>query len=139
MTALAKTYSFTAGTAIVAAQVNENFDDVVDWATNTPTLSATSKTTTIAGALAVNQTSTFTGLATFSASIKIDHTQGATGSIYWEGATDDGYETYLRATDPTAQRIITLPNNSGTVALTSDITSTQWNDANNILTNSVFN
>ena len=27
MTALAKTYSFTAGKAIVAALVNENFDD----------------------------------------------------------------------------------------------------------------
>ena len=139
MGALAKTYSFTAGTAIVAAQVNENFDDVVDWATNTPTLSATSKTTTIAGALAVNQTSTFTGLATFSGQIKIDHTQGANAAIYWEGATDDGYETYLRAIDPTAQRLIYLPNNSGTVALLTDITDPTWNDANNVLTTSVFN
>ena len=47
MTALAKTYSFTAGTAIVAAQVNENFDDVVDWATNAPTLSKAGSVTTV--------------------------------------------------------------------------------------------
>jgi len=57
--ALAKTYSFTAGTAIVAAEVNENFDDVVDWATGTPTLSASGSATTVSGTLAVTEQATF--------------------------------------------------------------------------------
>ena len=41
-------------------------------------------------------------------------TVGAT--VVFEGATDDAYETTLTATDPTADRTITLPNASGTVA-----------------------
>ena len=44
-----------------------------------------------------------------------------TTSIVFEGATADGFETTLIVTDPTADRTITLPNSSGTVALTSDI------------------
>ena len=40
------------------------------------------------------------------------------GSLKFEGATDDGFETSLIAADPTADRTITLPNESGTVVLT---------------------
>ena len=43
-------------------------------------------------------------------------------SIVLEGATADSYETTLAVTDPTADRTITFPNATGTVALTSDIT-----------------
>ena len=43
-------------------------------------------------------------------------------AITFEGATADAYETTLQVTDPTADRTITLPDASGTVALTSDIT-----------------
>lgn len=43
-------------------------------------------------------------------------------SIILEGPTADSYETTLTVTDPTADRTITLPNASGTMALTSDIT-----------------
>lgn len=46
---------------------------------------------------------------------------GAAGSLVFEGATDDAYETTLAVTDPTADRTITLPNATGTVALTSDL------------------
>jgi len=42
-------------------------------------------------------------------------------SIIFEGATADSYETTLQVTDPTADRTITLPDSSGTIALTSDI------------------
>ena len=38
-----------------------------------------------------------------------------TGSIPFEGSTDDAYETTLTVTDPTADRTITLPNLTGTV------------------------
>jgi len=46
-----------------------------------------------------------------------------TESITFEGATANDYETTLAVADPTADRTITLPNASGTVALTSDIPS----------------
>jgi|688.fasta_scaffold17081_1 hypothetical protein len=42
-------------------------------------------------------------------------------SIIFEGATADAYETTLAVTDPTADRTITLPDATGTVALTSDV------------------
>lgn len=38
-------------------------------------------------------------------------------SIVFEGATADAYETTLTVTDPTADRTITLPNVTGTVAI----------------------
>jgi hypothetical protein len=50
-----------------------------------------------------------------------DRTLAFTTSLTFEGATADSYETTLQVTDPTADRTITLPNASGTVALTSDI------------------
>jgi hypothetical protein len=43
-------------------------------------------------------------------------------SIEFEGATANDFETTLAVTDPTADRTITLPDATGTVALTSDIT-----------------
>jgi hypothetical protein len=41
------------------------------------------------------------------------------GNLIFEGATKDSYETTLAITDPTADRLITFPNASGTVSLTS--------------------
>jgi hypothetical protein len=52
-----------------------------------------------------------------------DGVLSAPGNIVFEGATADAYETTLAITDPTADRTITLPNASGTVALTSDLAS----------------
>jgi hypothetical protein len=43
-------------------------------------------------------------------------------SITFEGSSADDYETTLQVTNPTGDRTITLPDASGTVALTSDIT-----------------
>jgi hypothetical protein len=130
MTALAKTYSFTPGTSIVAAQVNENFDDVVDWATGAPTLSTSGSATTVSGTLSVTE------VASFADQIYL---HGSSQYIQFEGSAADAHETYLAATNATADRTITLPDATGTVALTSDITSPTWNSADNILTNSVFN
>ena len=42
-------------------------------------------------------------------------------NIIFEGATADDFETTLQAGEPTADRTITLPDASGTVALTSDL------------------
>ena len=130
MAALAVTNSFTAGTAIVAAQMNTNFTDVVTWATGSPNLSTSGSTTTVSGALTVTE------LATFSDDVYL---AGSNQRLVYEGSSADAHETFIAATNATADRTITFPDATGTVALTSDITSTQWNDANNILTNSVFN
>jgi hypothetical protein len=46
---------------------------------------------------------------------------GTAGSLVFEGSTADGNETTLTVADPTADRTITLPNATGTVALTSDL------------------
>ena len=152
MAALAKTYSFTPGTAIVAAQVNDNFDDVVDWATGTPTLSASGSATTISGTLGVTE------LATFSDDVYLS---GSNQRLIYEGSSADAFETFVAATNATADRTITFPDATGTVALTSDITtsvtavtgtapivssggytpaiSVTTNDAQLILNNTIFN
>ena len=54
--------------------------------------------------------------ATFTGNIQVPT------SIIFEGATDNAYETTFTVTDPTADRTVTLPNATGTIALTSDIT-----------------
>ena len=54
---------------------------------------------------------TFTGQVTFN---------GAS-PIVLEGATDDAYETTIAVTDPTADRTITLPDATGTVAIAADV------------------
>lgn len=53
----------------------------------------------------------------------VDANPAFTTSITFEGATADAYETTLSVTDPTADRTITLPDATGTVALTSQIPS----------------
>ena len=64
-----------------------------------------------------------TALNTDLTTISTDNHIFSGGSIIFEGATDDGFETTLAVTDPTADRTITLPNATGTVVLkdTSDI------------------
>tara|TARA_Y100000031_G_C7894080_1_gene236505 strand:+ start:20 stop:493 length:474 start_codon:yes stop_codon:yes gene_type:complete len=54
-----------------------------------------------------------TGGGTFTGAITIN---GAS-PIVLEGATSNDYETTIAVTDPTADRTITLPNSTGTVAL----------------------
>ena len=152
MAALNVTNSFSAGTSIVASQMNTNFTDVVSWATGTPFISASGSLTTVQGTLSVSE------LATFAAGIKID---GSNPVITFEGSTADAYETVINVTDPTADRTLTLPDATGTVALTSDITtsvtavtgtapivssggytpaiSITTNDAQLILNNTIFN
>jgi hypothetical protein len=64
-------------------------------------------------------------------------------SITFEGATANDFETTLAITDPTADRTITFPDATGTVALTSDIavtassTNTFTNKSISLATNTV--
>ena len=56
-------------------------------------------------------------------------------SITFEGATANDYETTLAITDPTADRTITFPDATGTVALTSDIVAGITASSTDTLTN----
>ena len=68
---------------------------------------------TIAGLTALTATTLYSGAANAANSISI-----ASGDIVFEGSTANGYETTLRATDATADRVITLPNETGTILTT---------------------
>ena len=46
---------------------------------------------------------------------------GTTGSLVFEGSVADGFETTLAVANPTADQTITLPDLTGTVALTSQL------------------
>ena len=122
MAALAVTNNFTAGTSIVASQMNTNFSDVVTWATGSPNLSTAGSVTTVSGQLAVTE------LATFSHQVYL---AGSTQQLIYEGSSSNDFELFVQATNPTADRFITFPDATGTVALI--------DAASNIISNSVFN
>ena len=48
-------------------------------------------------------------------------TPQVTTSVIFEGSTSDAFETTLTVAEPTADRTITLPDSSGTVALNTSI------------------
>ena len=52
--------------------------------------------------------------------VKRDGSQTFTGSIVFEGSSDDANETTLSVTNPTADRTITFPDVTGTVVTTGD-------------------
>ena len=81
-----------------------------------------------------------TALNTDLTTISTDNHVFSGGSIIFEGATDDSFETTLAVTDPTADRTITLPNATGTISLT-DATETLTNKTLTAptITNGVFN
>ena len=133
MAALSVTNSFVAGTSIVASQMNANFSDVVNWATGAPTISAAGQTTTVNGRLDVTEQIWSSDVLYFNGNTLTKQ------RIVFEGANIDGHETFIGIEEPTAPRTITFPNNSGTVALLTDITGTVWDDQSNIIANSVFN
>ena len=68
-----------------------------------------------AGTIEYNELNT-TSISSSTFNVKED------GVIVFEGATNDDFETTLTVADPTADRTITLPNATGTVALTNSFT-----------------
>ena len=163
MATLAVTNSFSAGTTIVAADMNQNFDDVEAFVNTTPgvvqkdivdvkgdIIVATGSDAVTRVAAGTNDHvltadssqsagvkwaaapadatkiplagGTFTGAVTF---------QGASPILLTGGTTGNGYEVTLTITDPTADRTITVPNTSGTMALV--------DNASAMISNTVFN
>jgi len=60
---------------------------------------------------------------------------GSSNGLTYEGATANDYETTITPTDPTADRTITIPNDSGTIALATgadDAATAVWFEDNTI-------
>ena len=168
MATLAVTNDFSAGTTIVASEMNTNFGDIETFVNTTPgvlqkdIVDAKGDIIVATGSDAVARlavgTNTYVLVADSSEATGVKWAAAAadatkmplaggtfTGAVTYQGAspilltgatTGNGYEITLAVTDPTADRTITLPNAAGTVALTGG---EEWNNANNVLTNSVFN
>ncbi len=80
-------------------------------ATGTVVLADGSGNVTVSGDLTVSGTTTTINSTTIN----------ATTGLVFEGATADAFETTLTVTDPTADRTITFPDTTGTVAMQSDV------------------
>ena len=80
------------------------------------------------------------GSQTFTLITSSNITVAEDGTIVFEGATNDDFETTLTVVDPTADRTITLPNETGTVLTTaSSVTATNVTvSANNSTDETIF-
>jgi hypothetical protein len=90
----------------------------IDGSTNRIGIGTTTPTTKLDVSGTINATA-FTGPITgvvTSSSINVT----TSGTIIFEGSSDDAYETTLTVANPTADRTITLPNVTGTVITTGD-------------------
>ena len=84
---------------------------------------------------------TFTGSVTFEATNTFEAAntfEGATPILLTGATTGNGYEITLTVTDPTADRVLTLPDATGTVALITDIPASVNGTSDNIISNQVF-
>ena len=79
---------------------------------------------------------TLSGETSFGSSIRLTPNK----LLIFEGATDDGFETAITVTDPTADRVISFPDAGGDVMLTGGVGQIgNSNIANNTITSAKFN
>lgn len=108
--------------------------------TTTPAISIASASTSAAGAVQLTDSTSSTSITTAATpnSVKTAYDLanaalpkaggtvtgnleiGTAGSLSFEGATADAFETTIAVVDPTADRTITLPDTTGTVVTTGD-------------------
>jgi hypothetical protein len=100
----------TALTALTAADSTDLFV-VVDDVSGTPTTKNITAAN-LAASIAAIGLNAGAGVPTqiHGIELPVGHT------IRFEGATDNAFETFLTVTDPTADRTLTLPNETGTIA-----------------------
>ena len=90
---------------------------------------------TFTGSVTFEATNTFEASNTFEAANTFE---GATPILLTGATTGNSYEITLTVTDPSADRVLTLPDATGTVALTSDIPTSVNGTSDNIISNQVF-
>ena len=124
-----KITALTATTSVVAADVIP----VVTDTTGTPT---TKKVTAsnLAASIAAIGLNAGEGVPTVIHGIEV----AATHMIRFEGTTANDFETFLTVVDPTADRTITFPDATGTVALTTDVPSVDFSSDQSVLSGLVF-
>ena len=103
------------GLTINAGEIGTNAIPNSQLANSSVTVGSTSinlgaTASTIAGLTSLTATTLYSGVADAANSISI-----ASGNIVFEGSTANGYEISLTAADATADRTLTLPNESGTI------------------------
>jgi hypothetical protein len=87
------------------------------------TIGHTTSEVTVGDNLTVNGNFTVVGTqTTLNETVKVVENN----TIEFEGTTDDAHEIKLTGGEPTADRVVALPDNSGTIALTTDITARQF-------------
>jgi hypothetical protein len=99
-------------TTITATDPTEDRTITIPNATGTVVLADGSGNVTVSGNLTVSGTTTTINSTTIN----------ATTGIVFEGTTANDFETTLTVTDPTADRTITFPDATGTVAMNGDLT-----------------
>lgn len=109
------TYNSTTGQFGTSAIPNSQLaNSSVTFGTTSVSLGGTSST--ISGLTSLTATSLNVGTAGAANSITLDST-----GIIFEGSVADAFETTLSVVNPTADRTITLPDSSGTIALLNSI------------------
>ena len=92
----------------------------------TDEIELTSTLVDIVGALTVSGTTTLNGALVLgdaaADTLTVNATLQGASPLTFEGGTADGYETTFAITDPTADRTITFPNKTMTVAGLDDVT-----------------
>jgi len=83
------------------------------------TVTGTTVTGTTANFVTVSGTTVTGTTANFVSGVFTNLEITTSGSLSFEGATADNFETFLNVVDPTVDRTITLPDATGTVALLS--------------------
>jgi hypothetical protein len=92
---------------------------------NAVSISRTGITTTVNGNLTVAENTNLNGNTTIgnATTDRLTVTSQILGqdALVFQGATDNGFATTFRITDPTANNIITLPNETGTICTTGSV------------------
>ena len=101
-----------------------NFTDITSTGTLT-SLAITGDVTIDTSTFKVDATNNRVGIltATPDEALDVRGNIALTGSVIFEGATANTFETTLDVTDPTADRTITLPNVTGTIITTGNLSS----------------
>jgi hypothetical protein len=124
-----KITALTATTTVVAA-------DVIPVVTDTTGAPTTKKVTgsNLAAAIALIGLNAGEGVRTMIHGVQLPSPH----TVAFEGATDNDFETVLTVVDPTADRTITFPDATGTVALTTDVPSVDFSSDQGVLSGLVF-